>query len=225
LKISLFVWIQIVDVSNFQIILVVVCNVILQVYGFLSTSLFVKCKCFQIFPLLLFRLGIPPADLPKFLRDVADLESRVVDIDDETKGLQPCTQVLNHVDLMFDPEWFVEHGYRQVTLAVQYPGEYILTHPRGAHSVYRLGFSVNEATSIGSPGWVPFGVTSRDCNARYLKWVLLFFFLGPNRSHRFGLCCFSALPLSGLDSVSAPVSCAHSVAVVGSGNIFWVAVN
>ncbi len=109
---------------------------------------------------------MPVADLPKFLRDVVDVEASLLQSDPQAKRFQPCPQVLNHGDLIFDPEWFVENGYRQVTLAVQYPGEYILTHPRGAHAVFRLGFSVNEATSLGTPGWVPFGVTSRDCNQR-----------------------------------------------------------
>ncbi len=114
---------------------------------------------------------MPPALLPKFLRDVTDLEGRLFHTDKAVKGFQPCPQVLSHADLILDPEWFIEKGYPYITLAVQYPGEYILTHPRGAHSVYRLGFSLNEATSIGSPGWVPFGVTSRDCNTRYANFL------------------------------------------------------
>jgi JmjC domain, hydroxylase len=120
----------------------------------------------DMYILLNLRLGIPPADLPRFVRDMTDLEARVLDTDEATKGRQPCQRVLSHADVVLDPDWFVDNGYTRVTLAVQYPGEYILTHPRGAHSVYRLGFSMNEATSVGSPGWVPFGVTTLECNAR-----------------------------------------------------------
>jgi hypothetical protein len=100
------------------------------------------------------------------MRDMVDLEARVLHTDPATKGRQPCPTALSHADVIFDPEWFVDKGYRQVTIAVQYPGEYVLTHPRCAHSVYRIGFSLNEATSLGSPGWVPFGLRRTDCDAR-----------------------------------------------------------
>jgi hypothetical protein len=100
----------------------------------------------------------------KFREDVRELEKflRSTDKDSKTYG---CPGVLMHGDRVFDPQWFVDMGYRNVTMFVQRPGDYILTHPMCAHFVWNLGPNFKEVVSLPSPGWVPFGVLCVDCNA------------------------------------------------------------
>lgn len=44
--------------------------------------------------------------------------------------------------------------------AVQSPGEYIVTFPRGYHAGFGCGFNVGEAVNFALPEWFPFGMDS-----------------------------------------------------------------
>ena len=81
----------------------------------------------------------------------------------ELTDIQPCTNPTNHADVLLDPNYFLEVGLRGVTIALQGPGEYILTHPRALHFVLNLGFNVKEASSLGCAAWLEYGMRAPWC--------------------------------------------------------------
>jgi JmjC domain, hydroxylase len=102
----------------------------------------------------------------KFKQDVRLLEQQIREAGGDDANVSPCPGVLMHADKVFDPQWFVDRGYKNVTMFIQRPGEFMLTHPLCAHFVWNWGPCVKEAVSIGSSGWVPFGLLAVDCNAK-----------------------------------------------------------
>ena len=75
-----------------------------------------------------------------------------------------CSSALNHPDFVINPMWFLENGLRGVTILLQGPGDYVMTHPRGPHFVLNLGFNVKEACSLGGASWVEFGMRAPHCS-------------------------------------------------------------
>ncbi len=106
---------------------------------------------------------IPPEYAEKFSRCVRDFEAKFEQLNSSERR-HSCPGVLAHGDRFFDPTWFVANGFPRVTTFVQRPGDFIMTHPRGAHCVWSTP-CVKESMAVASPGWVDFGVWSVDCNA------------------------------------------------------------
>jgi hypothetical protein len=127
----------------------------------------------------------------KFKADVREMEEELTWYTQGTPppSRYPCPGVLTHADRVFDPQWFVDRGYEEVTMFIQQPGDYILTHPCCAHFVWNWGPCVKEAVAVPSPGWVSFGVLMQDCNAKYASFC---FYLMPSSPyillrHKLGL--------------------------------------
>ena len=61
---------------------------------------------------------------------------------------------------------FMNEAGVKVCRAVQNPGEYIVTFPRGYHGGFSNGFNVGEAVNFGMEDWFPFG---SDACLRYSR--------------------------------------------------------
>ncbi|KAI9348289.1 JmjC domain, hydroxylase-domain-containing protein [Zopfochytrium polystomum] len=73
-----------------------------------------------------------------------------------------CPAYLRHKTCIMRPSFLARKGV-QVLKLVQYPGEFVITFPRGYHSGFNLGFNCAESVNFGTESWIPYGVQATVC--------------------------------------------------------------
>ena len=108
--------------------------------------------------------GVPPSAAEDFERVV---RTKVYELSGKTEG-EMTRDELNEIygkTTMFSPRLLEEAGvpcYR----AVQQPGEFVLTFPRGYHGGFSAGFNIGEAVNFAMADWLGLGM---DSVRRYRK--------------------------------------------------------
>ena len=78
---------------------------------------------------------------------------------------QLCSQFLRHKTTMIAPSRFLAESI-PVTHAVQRPGEFVVTFPRGYHWGFNQGFNCAEAVNFATEDWLPCGMRASYCKCR-----------------------------------------------------------
>ncbi|CAD5210816.1 unnamed protein product [Bursaphelenchus okinawaensis] len=74
-----------------------------------------------------------------------------------------CKSFIRHKICIVSPEILRKHEITFGNIA-QYPGEFIITFPRGYHMGFNVGFNCNEAINFASERWLPFGLNAKMCD-------------------------------------------------------------
>jgi jumonji domain-containing protein 2 len=78
---------------------------------------------------------------------------------------QLCSQFLRHKTTMIAPSRLLAESI-PVSHAVQRPGEFVVTFPRGYHWGFNQGFNCAEAVNFATEDWLPCGVRASYCKCR-----------------------------------------------------------
>eukprot|EP01043_Picozoa_sp_COSAG02_P023074 COSAG02_NODE_1221_length_13805_cov_24.976653_1_plen_1132_part_00 len=78
---------------------------------------------------------------------------------------QLCSQFLRHKTTMIAPSRLLAESI-PVSHAVQRPGEFVVTFPRGYHWGFNQGFNCAEAVNFATEDWLPVGMRARYCQCR-----------------------------------------------------------
>ena len=76
-----------------------------------------------------------------------------------------CPEYIRHKTTVVSPGFLKQQGIEFDT-ALQLPGEFVITFPRGYHSGFNHGFNIAEATNFCSPRWFAEGYKARPCMCR-----------------------------------------------------------
>lgn len=76
-----------------------------------------------------------------------------------------CPEYIRHKTTVVSPSFLKQQGISFDT-AVQQPGEFIITFPRGYHSGFNHGFNIAEATNFCTPRWFNEGYKAKPCMCR-----------------------------------------------------------
>lgn len=68
-----------------------------------------------------------------------------------------CGSVFRHKDKLVSEDRMLRYGNGPV-VAVQRPGQMILTFPKGFHGGYNVGLNVNCAINFACKEWIPYGL-------------------------------------------------------------------
>ena len=76
-----------------------------------------------------------------------------------------CPEYIRHKTTVVSPSFLKQQGISFET-AVQHPGEFMITFPRGYHSGFNHGFNIAEATNFCTPRWFNEGYKAKPCMCR-----------------------------------------------------------
>ncbi|PVU93708.1 hypothetical protein BB559_003191 [Furculomyces boomerangus] len=76
--------------------------------------------------------------------------------------------ILFHLVTMMSPKVLKENNVK-VTIADQYPGEFIVTFPQSYHSGFNQGFNFNEAVNFITADWIKYGESSINHYKKYKR--------------------------------------------------------
>jgi [histone H3]-trimethyl-L-lysine9/36 demethylase len=76
-----------------------------------------------------------------------------------------CSQFLRHKTTMIAPSRLLAESI-PVSHAVQRPGEFVVTFPRGYHWGFNQGFNCAEAVNFATEDWLPIGMRASYCQCR-----------------------------------------------------------
>ncbi|CAD5214411.1 unnamed protein product [Bursaphelenchus xylophilus] len=97
-----------------------------------------------------------------------------------------CKTFIRHKICIINPQVLKDHNIPYGCIP-QYPGEFIITFPRGYHMGFNLGFNCNEAINFATERWFPYGLTAKmcDCNPNVaVRLQIDSFYSAYMRSHK-----------------------------------------
>lgn len=109
------------------------------------------------------------AGSPKFWYSVAEPDAkRFLSLVEHyyAREFARCKEFMRHKRYLLSPAILQKAGIKY-QIAVQFPGDAIITMPGAFHFGFNLGFNVAEATNFGVPEWLPFGRLAKVCLCRH----------------------------------------------------------
>jgi hypothetical protein len=76
-----------------------------------------------------------------------------------------CREFLRHKTVLFSPSKLKENAI-PFDIAIQFPGEFMITFPGSYHAGYNHGFNIAEATNFATEKWMEIGRQAEVCRCR-----------------------------------------------------------